>query len=192
MHSPKVTGYDFQAKSEYRAELWKWVNDHMFAVPVNKRKVCYLDTKQCLETEYLLSLGYRANNLHPCNINPAEVALLTMRLDALGLPRVNTHGMDIARIVRQFGPFDVVSFDGCGHIGSPATLKAIRLISREMRPKSIITATILAGRETGDTADELNRSKIADGVRNAHDLRLKWLRHVIFTDRKGGECFRRW
>lgn len=201
--------YDFEAKqAEYRAPLWAWIDAHLWSVPITRRTVCYLDTRQAIETQYLLSLGYAPENLHPCNREPVEVALLTTQLDRLGLPRVKTHGIDILRVVGTL-PFTVVNFDGCGQIGSFGTVRTILGCARTMTAKSVLAVNVLAGRETGAAAAEINRWRqrpvwrfdddspdggewIPRPDQNAHALRRKWLRELVLVKRGRGELLTRW
>lgn len=186
-HAPRSTGYAFAAKDEYRRKLWLWVDANIRPQrPVRKRVVAYLDTRDGLETRFLLSLGYRPEHLHAINSNPADMALLTMRLRADGLPQVQTHGIDFARVVESEKiRFDVMSFDGCGHIASPNTLRCVRKMSAVARPGCVITATVLAGRESGFVARAIERA--GDEAhpslgRKSHLRRLLWLEHVIVSE----------
>jgi hypothetical protein len=150
--------YAFAAKqTEYRRRQWIMV-DRLSKKPVALRRVLYLDTKQGLETRHLLSLGYAPDNLFAVNSNPAEVALLTSGLKRDGLPLVHTIGRDYISAMRPAvdkakAKIDVISFDGTGCLGrltesvfGPASALAAQW-------GSVITMTLLAGRECGKYGD---------------------------------------
>jgi hypothetical protein len=152
-----MTSYDFEAKATYRARLWGSV-DAFSKKHRSLRTVIYLDTKEALASQHLLSMGYSPANLHAVNRNPAEMAHLSMTLDRLGLPRVQTYGLDFKDAIRRGGGrFDVVDFDGTSQLHDAlietvhaATIAAIG---------GVLSVTVLGGRETTwtDRIDMLKR-----------------------------------
>jgi hypothetical protein len=149
--------YAFEAKQqEYREPVWRQV-EQFSSKPPSMRKVVYLDTKQGLETRYLLGLGYSAENLFVVNRNPAEVACLTRNLKEDGLPLVNTYGKEFNKAIVEIPPVDVLSFDGTSNLHS----SLIALLSNAVKvltPK-VITFTLMGGRETNEELKEaINRN----------------------------------
>jgi hypothetical protein len=157
-HAP-ADGYDSPIKMVYRRELWNWIGK-VSDRPLKDRHVLILDTRRAHETQFLLKRGYDPAKIHVCNRNPAEVACLTMLLDRLGKPRVNTYGVDFlvaaARARAVAGrPIDVIAFDGCGpvlnvngsEIGGTARIIAE---AREIAAGhgTIVMANMLVGRES--------------------------------------------
>lgn len=182
LHAPN-SGYGFEAKQyQYRQKHWYWVDDQLSnRVPKSRRVVAFLDTKEAIETQYLLSLGYRPENLHAINCNPAEVALLTIRLSVLGLPKVRTHGIDYVRTLREarVSRWHIMSFDGCGPIASPNTLRCIKQMCDLASGGTIVSANVLAGRDAGWSASMLKHVK-ANGD-STHRRRWQWLQRAFTT-----------
>lgn len=208
-HAPE-DGYDFEAKRRYRKKLWCWIDDQLaHKVPKSKRNVLYLDTSEALETQFLLQRGYNPERLHPVNMNPAQVACLTMRLDKLGLPRVQTHGCEWTRVLsEQKECWHVMSFDGCGPVSSRNTMGGLRACMEYAASQTIVSATLLKGRETGyasramrfgvgiqdgdgdaGASTDQRRRRALGGLDSTEGFRFKileWLlttRYVVETDR---------
>lgn len=185
-----MSGYGFEVKQlEYRRRLWYWVEDQIGRkVPIGRRVVAYLDTGEAIETQFLLALGYAPGNLHAVNINPAEVAVLTKRLDSLGLPRVKTHGIDFVRTLREAAVqrWHVMSFDGCGPVASPNTLRCVRRMSELATAGAIVSANVLAGRDTGEAANILRAEKHAGN--STHERRWEWLLRAFTARLRDGKA----
>lgn len=139
--------YDFASKHLYRQRRESAIER---MAPGNKytRRVAYLDTAEALDTISYLQRGYQPKNLWAINRNPAVVAHLTMKLDSLGLPRVNTVGMEFEEALERRVPeVDIVDFDGMSCLHGKLVQSLSRII--ESRPKVTLGMTLLAARETG-------------------------------------------
>jgi hypothetical protein len=192
-HAPK-TGYGFDVKqNQYRRKLWSWV-DLQFDnwIPKRKRVVAYLDTSEGLETLFLLGLGYYPQNIHAVNFDPAQVAALSLKLDRLGLQRVQTHGKDFIRTLTEakVKTWHVMSFDGCGPIASPNTLRCIRQMAELASVGTILAANVLAGRDTGRTAELLRETKAGGG--STHERRWYWIERAFTVRQAHGHVRQLW
>ncbi|MEN6507510.1 MAG: hypothetical protein ABFD63_01765 [Smithella sp.] len=138
--------YDFESKHIYRKRRESAI-DRLLNIPIKMRRVAYLDTKEALDTISYLKRGYRAENLWAINNNPAELAHLTMKLDKLSLPKVNTVGLDFEYALDHRIPaVDVIDFDGMGNVGNKMAFMLGKIT--ESRPNAVYGVTVLAGRET--------------------------------------------
>lgn len=148
MHSRGPTdGYGFGNKKQYRRTLWRFIDDSLRGVQLKDRKVVYLDTKEGLETEFLLDRGYKPRNLHVVNWNPAEVAVLTRRLRAMHIPDVNTYGIDVFEAIPKVGDFHVLNLDLCGPISGLLLAELTLIAARNRAPEYVIANNMLRGRE---------------------------------------------
>ncbi len=145
-----MDSYDFKEKQGYRSRVWLEIEKRI-SKPRALRKVVYLDTREALETVFLLDRGYRPGNLIAINREPVEVALLTQRLDKLGYPRITTAGAEWDRVLseRLAGQrIDILNFDGMGNL----SLTLINLLRESLHHVSptVLAVNMLAGREAGD------------------------------------------
>jgi hypothetical protein len=141
--------YDFHEKQRwFRQPVWDAV-DAFMGKPRPLRTVLYLDTKQALETKHLLDLGYRPDNLHAVNMNPAEVAVLTKRVSSERGCSVRTHGKRFDDVAWGFGPVDILSFDGVSNLCGGAFKNELANAVMATTPR-VITITVLVGRETAE------------------------------------------
>jgi hypothetical protein len=111
---------------------------------------------------------------------------MTVGLKRDGLPIVHTHGIDFARAIIDLRiSFDVMAFDGCGHIASPNTWRCVNQMAKVARSGSVLAATILAGRECGETAEALQQNDIDYRMlpphlgKTSHFRRLLWLEQML-------------
>lgn len=141
-----MDSYDFPTKQLYRQRRHQAV-DNLCAKPVALRRVAYLDTSEALDTISYLDRGYRPENLWAINRNPAEVAALTLRLKKLGLPTVNTVGVDFEiALVNRIPAMDVIDFDGMGITSMKLNIMLCSLAA--FLPTKVWCVTTLAGRES--------------------------------------------
>jgi hypothetical protein len=183
----------------------------MCSKPVVLRKVAYLDTGEALDTMSYLRRGYRPENLWAINRNPAEVAHLTRTLEAHGLPRINTVGLEFERALSERIPIvDVIDFDGMSQLHD----KMVDMLGRiaNQRKNIIFGVTLLGGREMGLEVGDVtgfhvkhvteNRigSKVTTSfnrlVNPAHAARVETLLSYAFTSQPNSEErfaeFERW
>lgn len=144
--------YDFSSKTEYRRKIWNEI-EKVCTVPKALRTVVYLDTREALETVFLLDRGYRPENLIAINREPVEVALLTQHLKKSGLPTVRTYGVDWTRAVATLGPVHVVNFDGMGCLHDNL-LNTVSATVDAVRPR-VLAFNMLGGREQFDDRTRL-------------------------------------
>jgi hypothetical protein len=149
--------YDFREKElSYRRPLWNRV-DSVMKKPRWLRRVAYLDTALACETILLLSRGYDPKKLYPINRSPAQLARLTQVLKTRGLPEVSTKGGAgefhevCERRLADDIHFDVLSFDGTGHVGSVEHAGGLLGATVKKLSPSVVTVTLLVGRETHET-----------------------------------------
>lgn len=159
--------YDFQAKQQYRERVWREIGRRC-GVPTSRRRAVYLDTREGLETLWLLEAGYSAKNLTAVNREPVEVALLTQKLKKLGIDEVATAGIEWERAVSErLQRADVVNFDGMGCLHQDL-VDTVRLTIRILKP-CVIAVNMLGGREAGKQREILRtlremRDDRADGL----------------------------
>lgn len=141
-----MESYDFETKQRYRQrKLLSF--DRLCSRPVGIRRVAYLDTAEALDTINFLKRGYKPENLWAINRSSAQVACLSRRLDALGLPRVNTIGLDFFEALeRKVGDVDIIDFDGTGCLTDHLVEKIGCSVA--IRRVSVYSLTLLGGRET--------------------------------------------
>jgi hypothetical protein len=195
-----VESYDFAEKSLYRNRVWMQI-DKRCKRPKALRKVVYLDTREALETIFLLDRGYRPENLLAVNREPVEVALLTQKLDRLGYPRVKTAGVEWERAIRErLGGHraDILNFDGMGNY-SLDLVNLLRSSVHIARPR-VVAVNMLAGRETGfasdvlfdDASDRLcggcRKTSSGKDVRETHLKRAFTIVRTVTMAAKGVEC----
>lgn len=174
--------YNFQAKALYRSRKLSAI-DRLCRTPKKLRTIVYLDTAQALDTQSYLRAGYSASNLYAVNKNPAEVAVLTRRLKELGLPRVNTIGLDLLKAFTRgrLPKPNVVDFDGVSQLCSGGVYQLALLA--DLAP-CVVVATVLAGREQGSIAhavrqlgelESVARTSFNTPVRPSHKARAQML-----------------
>lgn len=138
--------YDFESKHIYRKRRESAI-DRSLHIPKALRRVAYLDTKEALDTISYLKRGYEAHNLYAINNNPAELAHLSIKLKSMGLPKVNTVGLDFEDALdRRIPSVDVIDFDGMGNISNKLAYMLGNIT--QSRPKAVYGITIMAGRES--------------------------------------------
>lgn len=131
---------------EYRVPLWTAVHRRCRQRAPQQRRVCILETAGALEVRHLFSLGYRSRHIYACNWLKGQLGWLNIRVGRWGRPHVHTIAGDILLAVVKHGPFDVVSYDSCS-ILSNETAARIRALRGCMRAGSVLTATVIDGRD---------------------------------------------
>jgi len=158
--------YDFESKHLYRKRRELCID--RFAVgSFRDRKVAYLDTREALDTISYLKRGYRPKNLWAINRDPVEVALLTQKLDKLGLPRINTCGLEFEEALEKRVPeVNIIDFDGMSCIHQKLLDMLHRIVNK--RPNVLYGLTLLGGREQSknDTRFAFSEKAQYNKVRN--------------------------
>jgi hypothetical protein len=145
-----MKSYDFKSKEQYRARVYSEVDKVLVSKPIALRRVAYLDTREALETQFLLGRGYLPQNLLAVNREPVEVALLTRRLRELGLPLVSTAGIEWTRAMgERVGSHgaDVLHFDGTSCLFT-GLINIARKSVYAVTPR-VLVLNMLGGREAG-------------------------------------------
>lgn len=182
-----MNSYDFESKKLYRKRRESAIDRMLSSRRFRDRKVAYLDTKEALDTISYLNRGYRPENLWVINRNPAEVAMLTRKLETLGLPRVNTVGLDFEEALERRVPeVDVVDFDGmsCLH---PDLIQMLRRITRK-RDNCVFGVTLLGGRETVLQPRQyrnIDQTSFGTKTNPNHSQRLQGLFNLLLDDGPG-------
>ncbi len=172
-----MDSYDFATKALYRTRREVAI-DRMLTKHKSLRRVAYLDTGEALDTISYLGRGYKPENLWAINRNPAECAHLSMTLDSLGLPRVNTVGLDFEdALERRVPEVDVVDFDGTGNINH----NLFKMLSRASsgRKSAVFGLTLLGGREgRGESFTSSVLSSSPDkAIRTSFGTLTSWRHH---------------
>lgn len=177
-----MKSYDFEAKQAgYREPVWNVV-DRFAATPRAQRAVMILDTKEALETRELLARGYSPDRLHVVNRSPAEVAVLTRRLRAEGLPDVQTHGCDFFKTAASVGRLDVLSFDGTSNITGEAFRDGKLAAAIALTQPRVLVCVLLAGREGGVVGHVLRKAEeclLLNGYERFTELRASHMGRIM-------------
>jgi hypothetical protein len=175
--------YDFESKHIYRQRRETAIDRIAGGNPFTRR-VAYLDTKEALDTISYLKRGYQPQNLWAINRNPAEVALLTMKLKSLNLPIVNTVGLDFEKALETRIPeVDVIDFDGMSCLNDRIIDSLSRIVF--LRKTGIYGFTILGGRENQKwfqqikVGHSITRTSFNTEVNTNHSQRLALLLHLL-------------
>lgn len=141
MHGPR-NHYTSNSKTANTAKIWDEVDRRLGYIARRYRRVLILDESGALETLFLLRRGYRPENIHVVNKNPAVVAHVSMRCEKLGFRKPHTHGGDVSKILESLSTRGValhaVHLDFCGNADRAIILKISECVQH------IATGTVLA------------------------------------------------
>lgn len=144
----KEIEYDSDVKDSYRRQVWNAIEKNWANPSRGDRRVLILDTRDALETLFLIKRGYRPENIHVINREAVEVALLTRKLESLGFRRVNTYGVAFSDAVPRLKKcnLDAVNLDFCANASDHLLdwLCDARVIVRD---NTVVALNMLAGRE---------------------------------------------
>lgn len=156
IHGPTV-GYGNGKKNQYRREVHAFVERALGPrntnhVPRCDRRVLLLDEAEGIETFFLLSKGYRPENLHVVNFSAAKLAVLQSRVRGQTGHSINTYGVDLGRAVIERLPklLDVLHLDFTSNCTDDVCL-LIHHASHLIRDGGVIIVNMLKGRETSET-----------------------------------------
>ena len=142
-------GYDFEAKANYRLQLYNAVRRHADFRFANAN-IVIMPSIEGLEIAIAQSYGFARHNIHAVDWNPAIVATLQRRF-----PGIKTYGVPVekamCRIGSQDGMIDFANLDltGCMSANIRRTLHQIGY-SRSLAPIALVAITLLRGRERRD------------------------------------------
>lgn len=144
--------------------------DRLVDKPVRLRRAVYLDTREALQTIAMLRHGYAPENMLAINDEAVELALLTQRLDRLGLPRVCTKTGEFSEACQGLGEVDVLDFDGMSHCGGEIGDVMLTNAAYATTP-TVLSFTVLCGRENerGREAIKAIAEHHADRLTPSHD-----------------------
>lgn len=167
-------GYDFGNKRQYRRDVWRFFQKHC-PVPRAHAQALLMPSAEGDEIEVALNNGFREENLHVVDANPAIVATLKRRYR-----KISTYGCDVASVFLNgriaSHVLHVANLDLTGTLG-PAWFETCFHVARSLAPHGLIAATYLKGR------DPLT-AKFAE-VRSRHEQAAEYLGLFSTTRRLG-------
>lgn len=143
-------GYGFGRKRDYRRKIWA-----TFRAGLKRNKIVVADAHALLmpsiegdEIEVALNAGFREQNLHVVDDNPAIVATLRRKYR-----RIHTYGVDVVRAAQRIRDggitLAVANLDLCGQLSNPLLHAVTGLVGAEvLAPIAYIAITQLRGRES--------------------------------------------
>lgn len=141
------TGYDFGNKKQYRRTIWNHADECMIK-PRSKRRVLIIETSECEEVLFLVSKGYRPENIHAVNRKAAELAWMTRRLrDHHGIVGVHTHAIDVFDLLEKESLIDQLDAINLDLTGPVSRTLMVRLMSLKLHDEMFVSVTVLRGRE---------------------------------------------
>lgn len=176
------SGYDFPSKRAYRRNIWATFK-RQFGGQVAGRQMALMPSIEGDEIEVALSKGFREENLHVIDFNPAIVASLKRRY-----PRLHTYGVPVRRAIIRMAEagtrLDGFNLDLCSNLSREvrATLFVLSF-SRIMTNESVVAVSLLRGRELGVTGVMLD--ELAEASNNTpwrHELEQRYGASLIPSD----------
>lgn len=165
------TGYDFGAKRHYRRDIWAKFKK-LVGVNRYRAQALLMPSAEGDEIEVALQSGFREENLHLVDANPAIAAHLKRRF-----PRATCYGVAVEdaaeRLASRGIRLNVANLDLCGHVTgrSAATVNAF-METGAMLDAGAVAITVLRGREKGDAVrfaslvlNNLGESSLNDDAR---------------------------
>lgn len=142
------TGYDFGNKRQYRRTVWARFREHC-GTSRAEAQCLLMPSIEGTEIDVAKANGFREENLHVVDKNPAIVAHLRRRY-----PRIHTYGVDLDQAcLRMFKAgiyIDVANFDLCSNAGF-SMMKTLQRVGLSLRgickETTLIAITMLRGRE---------------------------------------------
>jgi hypothetical protein len=200
-------GYDFGAKKHYRRDIWSTFRKFT-GTDTHSARALLLPSLEGDEIDVALSKGFREENLHIVDRNPAIVATLKRRY-----PCINTYGVEIERAVRRFADeetcgygfageeqrdyptFDVANLDLCANVNARTAAGISAMASLGVFDGAMVSVTMLRGREKpslfagiekrgkqSDTMMRLLRACCGDHKFNDNDYgRLDFFHYALTT-----------
>lgn len=187
MNGPE-DGYGSGRKSHYRRRIHNLLEsfEPMRSTPRADRLIVLLDEWEAREAQYLIEQrGYRPDQLHIVNLNPATAARITLSLKQAGHVGATTYGKGladaVARILARGKRIHAIHADFCGNVSSPqihTTLELIRFAS-EKAPVAV-AVNVLRGREQAWFQSNIAQCKALFKVTPSADAaRVRALSHAL-------------
>jgi hypothetical protein len=175
-------GYDFGNKRQYRRRVWAAASE-AFAGTRATAQVLIMPSIEGDEIDEAIRHGFRQNNIHVVDKNPAIVAHIKRRY-----PFVASYGVDIVSACQRMADkgvrLSVANFDLCGTVDTTGPILERATVLDCFEDHNLVFASIFRGRETrfaevieasADISDDLHRvyglPKLPDNVRAASLLR---------------------
>lgn len=166
--------YDFPNKRQYRRTIYRYVDDHcpypecpnllpttrkVPIKPPSERRLLYLESSQCEETKFLVrQRGYHPSQLYPVCDSPAVQAWIVMNAARDGISGLNVANGKVEDLILEYAKkgifFDSINLDFTGCLSIPICT-ALAKIGRIIKPYTIVSITILRGREEAGFWDKM-------------------------------------
>ena len=164
-------GYDFGNKRQYRRNIWRTFRDACKG-RLSTAEALLMPSAEGDEIEAALNAGFREQNLHVVDDNPAIVAHLKRRYS-----RIMTYGIPVAeaarRIAKSGSRLAVANLDLCHNLSAPLRRTLFQFGAAEpMEQHGLIAVTMLRGREQGDCAEAMRTISTRAG---SNDISRAWL-----------------
>lgn len=138
-------GYDFGNKRQYRRNVWNTLAG--FCDPPRYSRALLMPSSEGDEVEVALSKGFRLDNLHLVDDNPAIAAHLKRRF-----PLATTYGVRVGRAAERMAKrgitLDAANLDLCACLNERMlTEECRRFTASGVMERGLIALTLLRGRE---------------------------------------------
>jgi hypothetical protein len=138
-------GYAFDAKAEYRKRIWALFKEHC-PIPRGLAQCLLMPSLEGLEIDVALAAGFREENLHIVDFNPAIVATLKRRY-----PLINTYGVTLSRACERIADNGIrihcANFDLTSNLNTKSHIE-LQQVGRSLSRDAVASVTVLRGRET--------------------------------------------
>lgn len=174
IRSAPSDGYDFGSKRHYRRQVWNIFRDACKG-RLSTSHALLMPSAEGDEIDVALSKGFREENLHVVDRNPAIVAHLKRRY-----PKVNTYGVEIGRAAQRISEngvwLSVANLDLCGQVSDKQarTLSSFAVWA-PMEHHGLVAVTALRGRESRGAFNLLKTQKEKYRESSLDDVRLSYM-----------------
>jgi hypothetical protein len=172
-------GYDFGNKRQERREIWATFRREC-PTPIASAHVLLMPSLEGDEIDVATANGFRQQNMHVVDWNPAIVATLKRRY-----PKIHTYGVELGRAVERMAAAGIslscANLDLCGCLSETTGATMLRAFrARAWVDEPLIAVTVLRGRERkslladiDECAPDLESEEWRAALRsNAFDRRL--------------------
>jgi hypothetical protein len=160
-----ANGYDFGQKRQYRRTIWRHFANY-FHGDRSDKQLLLMPSKEGDEIEVAKCVGFREENMHVVDKNPAIVASLTRRY-----PKITTYGVTVVNAVvrarRQGVRFHAVNLDLCTNL-SNELVETVNVLGRSdvLHHGALVAVTCLRGRELNSDGyrNLVQKSRVVHGT----------------------------
>jgi len=143
-------GYDFEAKAQYRQDLWESVRDELGPLLWSDAHVGILPSSEGLEIDTLVRLGMSPDRIHAFDKSAAILATAKWRKK---YPDVRVYAGEVSRSierVREAGlKLRALNLDLCGGFTSPMVETVMGCVrSNAIHDAAVVAVTAMKGRES--------------------------------------------